>query len=365
MGAAVDPPRALPGAVQQAKCDRVHAHLFGQLVDHLLDGKDRRGRARGAVGDRLGLVDDHVVPVDLSVRDVIGRQDDAHAAPQRGARVGARLVAQLGLRGRDPAVRPGADLDPDRRARRWPGPEQRLGARHDHLDRAARLAGEERCQRVEVAGRLASERPADLGGDDADLGHRVAEQPGELVAAAERPLRGRVDGQHAVGTPGRRRSVWLEVVVVHGRGAERALDDHVGLGETALRVALQELRVAGHVAGGFARAGQRPGPQLLVQEGRVLAHGVEHVHHRRQALVFDFDQPDSLLGSMRVAGRDGSDGVPGIEHLVAGQRIVAAVLEPGIDLSLPGCERCVGREVRRRDHGVHAGIGRRAAGIDR
>ena len=42
---AVDPARPLLGRVLEAELDRVDAELLGQLVDHLLAGERRLGRA--------------------------------------------------------------------------------------------------------------------------------------------------------------------------------------------------------------------------------------------------------------------------------------------------------------------------------
>jgi hypothetical protein len=70
-----------------------------------------------------------------------------------------------------------------------------------------------------------------------------------------------------------------------------------------------------------------------VQERRVPAHSIEDIHHRRQELVLDVDQVNGLLSGMRITGRDGSDGVPDIGHLVASQRIVVQIPEADTALS--------------------------------
>ncbi len=110
-GRAVGTPVALLDRVDQAEVDRVDAQLLGQFVDHRLGRKGGVGAARRAVGRRLGLVDEHVVAVDLHVVELVRGQDHAGAGADRRAGEGAGLVDQLGLGCRDRAVLLGADLD--------------------------------------------------------------------------------------------------------------------------------------------------------------------------------------------------------------------------------------------------------------
>ena len=66
-----------------------------------LGGIDRIGGAGAAIGGRLGLVDDHVIAVDLHVLQPIGRQDHAAAAADPAAGKAAGVVGQVGLGRRD------------------------------------------------------------------------------------------------------------------------------------------------------------------------------------------------------------------------------------------------------------------------
>ncbi len=70
-----------------------------------------------------------------------------------------------------------------------------------------------------------------------------------------------------------------------------------------------------------------------MKQRRILSRGIQCIQHRGQQFVLDVDEAGCLLGGVRVARGNGGDGVPDIEHLVARQRIVAAILEAGVHLS--------------------------------
>src|SRR3982074_56785 len=87
--------------------------------------------------------------------------------------------------------------------------------------------------------------PADLGGGDAELADVHAEQP-RAVGAHDVMALGRAPqlGRAVLRERGQRR-VGLDVALVHGRGLELALDDHVGLLEARVDVAEHDLHALG------------------------------------------------------------------------------------------------------------------------
>jgi hypothetical protein len=146
---------------------------------------------------------------------------------------------------------------------------------------------------------------------------------------------------------------WLEIPLVYGGRAQLALDDHVGHGEPVLGVTLHHLEMRRDVAGLAGRLAERLGRQALVEEGRIVAHRLDRVEHRRQDLVLHVDQIDRLLRDVLVDRGHGSHRVSPVEHLVAGEEPVAGELDPkGHLIGLVGVAPD-GPEVPRRDDGEH------------
>ena len=155
----------------------------------------------------------------------------------------AAVVGQPRLAGDERAVFLRAELHAHERAGRRAGPLEDLVALHRHLHRPAALAAEQRGDRLEVDGDLAAEAAADLARHDdapARRGSAAARPPagGQLNA----PCVARPDLQPAVLVPHRDGGVRLDVALVDARRAELALDDHVGLLEALVDVALLELQ---------------------------------------------------------------------------------------------------------------------------
>ena len=80
---AVDSQVAFLGGVEATELQWIHVELGADLVDQGVDGELGLGSAGGAIGVRLGLVDDDVVAVDAEVLDV-ERADAAEAAGAHG-----------------------------------------------------------------------------------------------------------------------------------------------------------------------------------------------------------------------------------------------------------------------------------------
>ena len=168
-GDAVGADGALRGDVFEPKVDGVHAELLGNLVEHRL-GRERDVRRTGrAVGLSLGLVDDHVVAVDLLVGDVVG-SEHAHCRRSDGrAGEGTGLELKVGLGGQNRPFGVDTDLDLHVRAGRRSRGLEHLLAGHYRLDRAARFLGQHGDGGFEVGGNLASEPAADLHRHDLNL----------------------------------------------------------------------------------------------------------------------------------------------------------------------------------------------------
>ena len=121
----------------------------------------------------------------------------------------------------------------------------------------------------------------------------------------------------------------LDVSLVDGFGLEFPLDDGVRLAESLLEIASFELDKAGDVAlhAGVLAANEAlrnlPGGQVVVEQRSVGFHGVDRGQHNRERLVVDLDQLKRLFGDVRAGGGHGGDGMALVEHLVAGEQILA------------------------------------------
>ncbi len=158
--------------------------------------------------------------------------------------------------------------------------------------------------------------------------------------------------------------VRLDVALVHRGGVVLVLHDHVGLGKSLLHVAHLEGEArsdVGGLAGGLPHAA---GEQVLVQQRGVVLHGIHHVHHRGQVLVLHPDELDGLLGHVGVDSGHRRHGMALVEHLVAGQDVVALELETLVSVAeLLAGEGGEGK-VPCRHHRLDAGVSLGLAGVD-
>ena len=153
----------------EPKVDGVHAELLGNLVEHRL-GRERDVRRTGrAVGLSLGLVDDHVVAVDLLVGDVVGSEHTHCRRSDGRAGEGTGLELKVGLGGQNRPFGVDTDLDLHVRAGRGAGGLEDLLAGHDRFDRATRFLGQHGDGGFEVGGNLAAEPAANLHRHDLNL----------------------------------------------------------------------------------------------------------------------------------------------------------------------------------------------------
>ena len=260
-------------------------------------------------------VGQHPESLVLDVLQVVDREqhravvEDRHDAV---AGIAAGAVHRLALDGGDPAVPGHAELQLDLGLLAAAvGDEGLLAAQHQ-ADRAARLAGEQGRDQLDMQ-RLgaAAEPAADMGLDHPYVGLLHAERPGQHEVDVVRHLGRGADGNLA---PAR---------VVLGLGGVRlALDladlielvgllaHQVGGGETGPGVADLEIDLALDIAGA-----------LLVELDRVRAARVLGGEIGRQLLVLDFDRIERALRRRGVLGRDRRHRLAAIAHPVARERV--------------------------------------------
>ena len=158
----------------------------------------------------------------------------------------------------------------------------------------------------------------------------------------------------------------FDVPLVYGSGVHLGLSCEGRLGETRLDIA----QIVAHLGGDVALL-----PRVLTEDLRrqpgvqlrcALRHGGQHVDHRGQHLVVDFDQRQRLFCHLRTRGGYGGHGVTTVESLIGGQHIVAQVLDARRTLAqvddLVVGSRC--RQVGAGDDGAYAGQGHGFAGVD-
>ena len=141
-----------------------------------------------------------------------------------------------------------AHLDPDVGAGRRAGGLELIRAAHRHLDRMARLLGQHGHDRLSVRLELAAKAAADLLRRQLDLRQGHVEHLRRGVTNVEGALGTVPDVDAPVVAPVDGAGVRLDVALVHRRGVELALDDHVGFLEALGDIAPLVLRVIGDVA---------------------------------------------------------------------------------------------------------------------
>ena len=149
--------------------------------------------------------------------------------------------------------------------------------------------------------------------------------------------------------------VGLDVALVHGLGLVLALEDDVGLAEPGVRVAELELNAFGDVRRLVGCGVDAVGVHVVVEDGGVLLHGLDHVDDVGQGLVLDRDQVERVAGDGGAGRRHGGHRVAVVEDLVTGHDVERDVAI--VDLHLAGRHELGPHlaEVRRGDHGLDAG----------
>ena len=88
----------------------------------------------------------------------------------------------------------------------------------------------------------------------------------------------------------------FDIALVGGCGLELALDDHVGLGEAVIDVAMAELITLRHVGGGLGLGSTPLVNMSSCRIGRIGAIGLD-VDDVGQDVVVDLDQLERLAGA--------------------------------------------------------------------
>ena len=194
--------------------------------------------------------------------------------------------------------------------------DEGLLARAVELDTAAaHLRAAPGAQRLIQRVLLVAEAAADVRLDDADVAPRAADGLTDDAADDVRDLRGAGHDQTAVLLVAEA-AVVLDVAVLDRRRLVPALDlNKAGLLDGFRVVACGGGRVLEDVVG-----------ELLVQLGRAGLHGLLHVEHERQLLVFDLDGAHGLHGRDLVLRDDGTDVVAVVAHVPVEQVPVGDVL---------------------------------------
>ena len=172
---------------------------------------------------------------------------------------------------------------------------------------------------------LAAEAAADLRRDHPHPGHGHVEYFRDGVAQGELGLGGDPHRRPPRGVEARQRGMGFDVGLVHHGRVEAVLEDPVGLGETALHVAPQDLLVVAHVAAPVLHAGLRPVVGMaVVDQRRVRLHGLQSRRDRRKHLVVHLDEARRFLGRLLVHRRHRGDAVADVAHLGAGEILLVA-----------------------------------------
>ena len=133
----------------------------------------------------------------------------------------------------------------------------------------------------------------------------------------EADLAGRIHGQVAVLAHVHGASLRLQIPLMDGAAAERALDDDVRLRETLLNVASLELHSSRDVARPVGRpAGELPRIKVIVDQRRLRPNGAFNVNDRLDWLVLHLNKRGGLLGNRCVVRGDGGNGLPVVEDAV-------------------------------------------------
>ena len=362
---------AVPVAQQvaQPQLERAHAQPLGEHVHRALARPHRLGRAvaaERAVGRQVRVdgerVDAHVgnpVGPDARVAHLAG---DPRPAVGVGAGVGPAVEL---LRDERPVAR---RTDPHaHNCGVAPERDELLGAVEHRLDGPPRLARQAGDDRLEARERLGAERPAHRRRQHADPLRFDTEDAGQVVAQVEGGLGARGELEPAIGRPLRERGVRLHRRVLGPGGAERLLDDHVGIREGALGITVEEPEAVADVRPGQWPHTDRHGvagraAALRMEERRPLGNGRERVEDGGQLRVAHAERARGGARSSRRRRRHRRDDVAHEarrvrEHVLVLQLAAVASEVHGV---LRKQRHRAGRQ-RRRVDGQHTCVGVRRA----
>ena len=198
---------------------------------------------------------------------------------------------------------------------------QHLAPRHDHFHGSAGEFGQEQGQRFQIHRGLAAKAAPDLGRHDLDiptvhLQHRAAQ-----LAHGKRPLSADPDRCLAVLIILRHRIMRLDIALMDHGGCKLAFDHDLSRGKSGSEVAPRELDMVGDI-GFFSITGiDAGGPQVRVEDHRVVPHGFTHVLDKGQRFVFYSDELERFLGNVGAGCRHSRDRMAVVQDFVASHNI--------------------------------------------
>ena len=202
---------------------------------------------------------------------------------------------------------------------------QHLTPRHDHFHWATGEFGQEQGYRFQIHRGLAAKTAADLGRHDFDipavhLQHRAAQ-----LAHGKRPLGADPDRCLAVLVILRHRVMGLDIALVDHRGVKLTFDYDLSRGKPGSEVAPRELDMVGDIGLFIITGIDAGGPQVRVEDHRVVPHGFAHVLDKGQRFVFYADELERFLGNVGAGRRNGRDRMAVVQDFVAGHNIRSQV----------------------------------------
>ena len=216
------------------------------------------------------------------------------------------------------------------------------------------LRGAPRAQWLVERVLLVAKAAADVGLDDAHVCPRTPKRLTDNAADDVRDLRGGNDDDAPVFLVGIA-AVVFNVAVLHGGSIVPALDlDESGLLNGLLIISLADIRVLQDIP-----------REIFVDAGRVGLHGLLHVEHKREFLIFDLQRAHALHGRDLILRNDDRDVVAVVAHMAVQKIAVGHVLMPRVHR--PGMARrreAVLRHVEAGQHLHNAGDGLRRGLVD-
>ena len=159
--------------------------------------------------------------------------------------------------------------------------------------------------------------------------------------------------------------VRLDIGLMHRRGLELLLDDHIGLGKAGIDIADLELDPFGDIRRLGRRRLDAARDHVLEKERRVRLHRLIDVDDVREDLVIDLDQQGGFFGDGFADRRYGGDRVAFIECLLPRHHVARDMPEVLRDALRTDIFEFVIGEVLSGDHGLDARQRLRLRGIDR
>ena len=156
----------------------------------------------------------------------------------------------------------------------------------------------------------------------------------------------------------------FNIALVHSLGRVTALHHHVGGPQRFSQIAARIVMAARHVRR-LGRLGVHAfGEEVIVQQWRTGRSRLFHVDHVGQDLIDDLDPAKGFLSNRRGGRSDGRDGVALVERLVPRHHVQGHVALVGRLLAALENRRGQVGEVRRGNHGLHAGKGAGPGRVD-